>query len=236
VRFDDKQIPPGEEWYYEIDGRSHGPLSRTDLEELLSRSGETAAEVRIRQGADGPWTPFRSGSPTANTPRWQGSTSELGGPSADGAGQPGPQRSVAQAGRSGFHGFLHGHWDIVAAVGVWILLNVLFLLFWPQPYARERRYLAMLQGIVAEADQLRAKPASDREWQELGLRTQQTLAPIVRDLEKSANSSELVRQQLLWCARDLVPRIIGPQSKERNAQERRLKKYLESVASALARV
>jgi len=118
-------------------------------------------------------------------------------------------------------------------VGVWILLNVLFLLFWPQPYARERRYLETLQGIVAEADQLRAKPASEQEWQELARRTKQTLAPMVRDLEKSANSSELVRQQLLWCARDLAPRIIGPQTKEREGQQRRLKQYMESVAKAL---
>lgn len=233
MRFDDKQILPGEEWYYEIDGRSRGPLSRTDLEELLSRSGETAAEARIRQGADGQWTPFRSGSPTANAPRRQGSTSELSGPSAVGVGQSDPHRSVTRSGGSGFRGLLHGRRDIVAAVGVWVLLNVLFLLFWPQPYARERRYLATLQWIVAEADQLRAKPASDREWQELALRTQQTLAPIVRDLEKSANSSVLVRQQLLWCARDLAPRIIGPQSKERDGQERRLKQYLGSVAKAL---
>jgi hypothetical protein len=233
VRFDDKQIPSGEEWYYEIDGRSHGPLSRTDLEELLSRSGETAADVRIRQGMDGQWTPFRSGSPTANTPRWHGSASDLSGSSAEKVGQSGPRRSVTPAGRSGFRGFLHGHWDIAATVGVWILLNVLFLLFWPQPYARERRYLATLQGIVAEADRLRAKPASDREWQELALRTKQTLWPMVRDLEKSANSSELVRQQLRWCARDLAPRIIGPPSKERDEQERRLKQYLNSVAEAL---
>jgi hypothetical protein len=119
-------------------------------------------------------------------------------------------------------------------VGVWILLNVLFLLFWPQPYARERRYLATLQGIVGEADQLRAKPASDREWQELALRTRQSLAPMVRDLEKSANSSELVRQQLLWSARDLAPRIIGPPSKERDGQERRLKQYLGSVDTTLS--
>ncbi len=95
------------------------------------------------------------------------------------------------------------HWDVAAAIGVWILLNVLFLLFWPEPYARERRYLGTLQHVVAEVDRLRSSSASGKEWQELAKNLREKLAPIVRDLEKSANSSEPVRQQLLWCARDL---------------------------------
>ena len=34
-----KPIPPAEEWYYELDGHTHGPLSRADFEDLLNRSG-----------------------------------------------------------------------------------------------------------------------------------------------------------------------------------------------------
>ncbi len=58
----DAPIPPGEEWFYELDGRVHGPLSRADLDELLNGSGETALQVRVRHRTDGPWRPFRTAS------------------------------------------------------------------------------------------------------------------------------------------------------------------------------
>jgi len=235
VRFDDKQIPPGEEWYYEIDGRSHGPLPWSDLEDLLGRSGETAAEARIRQGAEGEWSPFRSGSSAAGTPWLAGTPSGLSAPPAARAGPSRAQESRSQGEAKGFDSLFHRNRDIAAAIGAWLVLNVLFLLFWPQPYARERRYLATLQGIVEEADQLRAKSASQQEWQQMLQRTQKTLAPMVQDLQKSASSSELPRQQLLWCARDLAPKIMGPPSKERDQHERRLKQYLQSVEGAVGR-
>ena len=57
----DEPIPAGEEWYYELDGRAHGPMRWSDLEEMLSRAGETASQVRVRKGADGLWSAFRSG-------------------------------------------------------------------------------------------------------------------------------------------------------------------------------
>lgn len=228
-------MTPGEEWYYEIDGRAHGPLAWSDLEDLLGRSGETAADVRIRKGTEGEWSPFRSGSSAAGTPWLAGTPSGLSAPPAARAGPSRTQGSRSQGEAKGFASFFHRNRDIAAAVGVWMLLNVLCLLFWPEPYARERRYLATLQGIIVEADQLRAKPASQQEWQQMVQRTQTTLAPMVQYLQKSASSSELPRQQLLWCARDLAPKIMGPQSKERDQQERRLKQYLQSVEGALGR-
>ena len=94
----------------------------------------------------------------------------------------------------GFKSLIVRHWDVAAAIGVWLLLNVLFLLFWPEPYAREQRYVETLQNIVAEVDRLRSSSASGKEWQELAKNSREKLAPIVRDLEKSASSSEPVRQ------------------------------------------
>jgi hypothetical protein len=227
VPFQDEQIPPGEEWYYEIDGRAHGPLTWSNLEDLLGRSGDTAAQVRIRKGADGEWTAFRSGSSKVGLPA-------VSAPGADAFVQSVGHRPLPRAKGSGFSAFFQGHRDIAAAAGVWILLNVLFLLYWPEPYARERRYLATLQSVVAEADQLRASGASDKEWQDLRKRAKDGLAPMIGDLQKSASSAELPRQQLLWCARDLAPKIMGPQTKEREENERRLKQYLESVNGAIS--
>jgi hypothetical protein len=220
----DVQIPPGEEWYYEFDGRPHGPLSRTDLDELLNHSGETASDVRVRQGADGAWRAFRARSPAAPA-----STSETR--QSSGASTLVPQESMPPSSVAP-RGSLLRHWDIGAAVGVWILLNAFFFC-WPDPYSHERQYLQTLRGIQAEAQELRAKLATDGEWRQFAERTNASLTPIVNDLKKSASSSEPVRQQLLWSARDLLPRMLGPQTKEREEHERRLKQYLDSAQREL---
>jgi hypothetical protein len=226
VSYKDETIPPGDEWYYEVDGRAHGPFRWSALEELLGCSGETAAEARIRKGKEGDWTPFRAAASTRST----GTTAVVVSPDRQANSSRVPQTRPA-----GLKPLIVRHWDVAAAIGVWILLNVLFLLFWPEPYARERRYLGTLQHVVAEVDRLRSSSASGKEWQELAKNSREKLAPIVRDLEKSANSSEPVRQQLLWSARDLAPKIIGPPDKERDERERRLKEYLESANRALGR-
>ena len=222
----DAPIPPGEEWYYELDSRQHGPLSRTDLEELLNHSGETASDVRVRQGADGVWRAFRERSPAA--PESRSGARQSSGASTVPVQEPTPPSSTAPGGS------MLRHWDIAAALGFWILLNVLFFC-WPDHYARERQYLQTLRGVEAEAQELRTKSATELEWHQFAERTTATLAPIVNDLKKSASSSEPVRQQLLWSAHDLIPRLLGPQTKEREEQERRLKQYLDSAQQELAK-
>jgi hypothetical protein len=222
----DTPIPPGEEWYYELDGRAHGPLSRADLEDLLNGSGETASQVRVRRGLNGPWHAFRIASSDV-----VGANSTSDGPSS---GQTtSVRRSVAPRAAHDFRGLMRAHWDIAAAVAAWVLLNVFYVAFWPQPYGRERRYLETLQAINAEVQELRARPASDGEWRELTERTRVALAPIVRDLKKSASASEPVRQQLLWAARDVIPHTLGPRTKERDDHDRRLKAYLDNARREL---
>jgi hypothetical protein len=226
VRFRDDDIPGGEEWYYELDGRAHGPMRWSDLEELLGRAGEAAAQIRVRQGADGPWSAFRSDAQATSTPT-------VGAQSAERVERSPAARPVVESKPGGIASFFGQHRDLLAVAGVWILLNVLFIWFWPAPYAKERGYLATLQDVVKEADQLRAEGASDKDWAGLAKRTKERLAPMIADLKKSASSSELPRQQLLWCARDLAPRIMGSQTKEREENELRLKQYLQSVEQAI---
>ena len=215
-------IPPGEEWYYEVDGRAHGPLSKAELDELLNGAGETASDVRVRQGTHGIWSAFQPASPTAN---YQVHPS----PATSPHDELGPQSSVARFQGRSVTGPSRHRWDIGVAFAGLILFNALFLTFWPEPYSRERRYLQALQTITTEAQAMRTKPASDAEWREFSERSKVTLAPIVSDLRKTASSSEPVRQRLLWSARDLIPRTLGPATKERDELEHRLKQYLESA-------
>ena len=56
---------------------------------------------------------------------------------------------------------------------------------------------------------------------------------MVSDLKKSASATEPIRQQLLWSARDLIPRTFGPRTKERDDVERRLKEYLDGAERQL---
>jgi hypothetical protein len=223
----DEPIPSGEEWYYELDGRAHGPMRWSDLEELLRSAGETAAQVRVRKGSDGTWSAFRSVGQAAPTP--------VVAPLAVRLAQSSAMRDVPHSWWGGGGRFLRQHRDVAAMVGAWILLNVLLFIFWPEPYAKERRYLATLQDIAREADQMRANGATDTEWAGLAKHTKERLAPMIAELQKSASSSELPRQQLLWCARDLAPRIMGTQTKERDENERRMKQYLQSVEQAVGR-
>lgn len=174
----DVRIPPGEEWYYELDGRSHGPLSRIDLDELLNCSGETASEARIRQGANGPWSPFQSDSSRPGITRAPASTPERTRESEQLVGHLPAQPPVSKTTVSESRGLLSRHWDVAAAIGAWVLLDVV-LLCWPQSYARERGYLKTLRAIEADVQDLRSKPTSDAEWRRLAERTRATLAPIV---------------------------------------------------------
>jgi hypothetical protein len=226
----DAPIPAGQEWYYELDGRSHGPISWADLEELLNRSGETALEVRVRQGAGGPWTQFRSDS-RAGAPA---ATSRLSGETQAPLGEASrPRQSYATTPRGVSRRLIH--WDIVAAIGVWVLLNVVYLSFWPQPHSSERRYLQTLRAIESEVQDRRSQPTSDAEWHQLTERSRVLLSPMVSDLKKSASASEPLKQQLLWSARDLIPRTIGPRTKERDDVEQRLKQYLDGAERELDR-
>jgi hypothetical protein len=227
------QIPPGEEWYYELDGRAHGPMSRSDLEELLNRAGETAAEVRVRRGAEGLWAPFRSPSLAAGASPTAASIAESRSSAADSRCPLGPQRSGSPLAADGFPGWVRAYWDVGVAMGLWILLNVSFFLFWPESHSRERRYLQALKAITVELQDLRGKPTSEAEWHQFAERTRASLNPIVSDLKKSANSSEPVKQQLLWSARDVIPHTLGPRTRERDEQEQRLKKYLDSAERQL---
>jgi hypothetical protein len=93
--------------------------------------------------------------------------------------------------------------------------------------------LEILKNIVAEADQMRARSASGKEWQELAKGSRQKLAPMVADLQKSASASELPRQRLLWCARDLASKIMGPATQERDQNERVLKQHLRSIEQTI---
>jgi hypothetical protein len=224
-----------DEWYYELDGRTHGPLREAKLRELLECSGETAREVRVRNGKEGDWTLFRS----ATDPR-QTRTSY-----SEDARQIEPHRtagpSVLHRGRLGeslkdrARALLLRHWDLAAGIAIWAMVNLAFVLFWPGSYAQERRDLETLKQMSVKVQELRAKQASDVEWREFRERALPKLQAMAKDLKSSASAAEPIRQHLLWAARDAMPKTLGPTDRERSEQDKLLARHLQNVEQELGR-
>jgi len=221
-----------DEWYYEIDGLAHGPLRRAELDEFLSPSGESALNIRIRQGRDGDWQPFRPSRPAEMSSSAVAlATDCFPGPDREAREDRPHQRAAWPTAPS--RGWFRQHADLSAGLGAWVLANVVLLLFWPQSYSRERRYLEILKQMDREAQELRIRDADGFAWEAFVIRSQATLAPMVKDLKKSANAYEPIRQHLLWAARDSMPKSFGPVNKQRQEQRDRLQQHLQMVETQL---
>jgi hypothetical protein len=238
----DANGPTESEWFYELDGRTHGPLSRAALDDLLERCGETAVEVRVRKGPEGPWLPYRghaavptqeSGAapcdPSASDPAaFRGTIPAKRNPGHS----PPSRRWPGIRGRKGIRVWKPKHPEIVAAIALWSLTNLVLLFFWPQPHGPERRAMLALQEIQTKINELVTKPGSDSEWNEFTEHSKGTLAPIVRDLQQ-AKTSEPVQLLLLSC-RDIVPKLGGRAGQGRQRSQWRLQRCLERANMILA--
>ena len=134
--------PLRNDWYYELDGRTHGPLGEAELHELLGRSGETALDVRHPRGSGrrvDPFRPlhFRGESVTAaEGPFETRSSAGIPGSTSDrlitaGGAVIGSGRLSSVALRP--HGSPRRDWGLAADQRVRAVLA-------KSPYARERRY------------------------------------------------------------------------------------------------
>lgn len=225
------RVQPSNRWYYQIDGRARGPLTLAALQELIASSGDTAFDVVVRQGDNATWVPFCSlpGMSRARGPatRW---ATEL---SATVSG-PIESPACARASRGTLGQLVHDHRDLVIALAVWLLINAVILVGWLEPYATERRYFATLRSLEAETTALQTHDVSPREWAALRVRVKETLAPIVQDLKMQASASEPVRQHLLCAARDQLPRLVGPRTREMEEPERLYKHHMSLVEQEFA--
>jgi len=222
----EQRMDTDQEWYYEFDGRAHGPLAWGELEELLARCGETAKEVRIRKGATGGWTPFlKPGASDASV-----SVDSIGAVVRRTKTLPRNSRRPKTLGEAWASSlmWLADNWVISAAVGIWLLTNAFLL--WPR-YVTERKCLVALEQIVAERQDLLAKPTSDRDWQDFADRSQKRLAVFVNTFHGSRHSD--VARPLLYVCRDVAPQILGPASRQRDRQERRLRFCIDDLQKAI---
>ena len=51
------------DWYYRLEDRERGPMTLTQLTDLVAASGEMAREIVVKHHADGAWVPYESVDP-----------------------------------------------------------------------------------------------------------------------------------------------------------------------------
>jgi hypothetical protein len=227
-----KPVQRPDEWYYQVDGKNHGPLMRAALEELIGSSGDTAEDVIVRHGDDGAWVPFFS-LPGA----FQSRGPVIRHDSIERKCTPAPIVSPAGARAPGhiLRQFIRDNCDLVVAVAFWLFINCAILVACSQSYSTERKYFATLRSLEMETKVLQARHASSEEWAALRAHVKQTLAPIVQDLKKRASATEPMRQHLLWAARDHFPKCVGPQTREMEELVRLYERHIQVVDEELAK-
>lgn len=216
---------PEDDWYYEIGGRVHGPLKLSDLTELLDKSGETASEVKFRQGTDGQWV-YRSPARTSPGTRRE---EPIGSFPHSGVARHSHSDSGRRAAGSWFS-WIFEHRAVALLILVWILMNV-GLIAWPS-HVRERNCIEVVRKVIAEAEQLRATTASEAQRREFTERSQRALEPIVKELKESEPSD--TTQLLLWAARDAVPRLFQSETAATLKQEQQLRQVLDDLDRVLS--
>jgi hypothetical protein len=212
------EAPAVDAWHYRLGAAEHGPIGWDELTDLLSHSGEVAREALIRRHDQPDWTPF---SAPADTDKDHGSAGVANTTSPNES----PAKPISAAtNRSGprpkLSELVQQNRLFVAGAVVWLLGNATAWFWYSDPYSLERRYLADLERIVDETHTMQSERIEMAEWKSFRQRSQASLADVVRQLKSSAVPSKPARQQLLWAARDEIPRILAPDRRSSDADKK----------------
>jgi hypothetical protein len=208
-----KEIAP-DEWFYKLDDRERGPIELEELASLADVSGETAREIVVRRRGEETWIPLdalrapvqdqqslETGSNSAHSTvstdrvvrtsvRWQGTA-------------PAPSRGAR------FLAFLRRNVDLIGSVLVLVGLNAILYATVKPPLSEEHRYFDTMRALRGEVETLQLRKASADDWNAFRIRSEETLNPIVKELERTANADRPIRQHLLWAGRDNLRELIA---------------------------
>ncbi|MGE4004085.1 MAG: DUF4339 domain-containing protein, partial [Planctomycetaceae bacterium] len=73
---------------------------------------------------------------------------------------------------------------------------------------RQQRQAASLSQLALELRALRAASADDAAWTQFGLRVRRHLDELIPELEQAARAGDRASIDLLWAARDYLPRML----------------------------
>jgi hypothetical protein len=225
---------PPDVWFYRWDEKVYGPVTWNELSDLFSHSNEVAKQARIRREDRQEWIEFTNSQLLVNRASANSPPRDcLAGVQILSSARRSPRAASALRLTGRLESLVFGRGIIAAAIALWISLNAGALYFLSDPYANERRCLADLHEIVDEARSLQAREASIADWKDFRKRANESLAGMVKKLKKTAGPFKPLHQQLLWAARDEVPRILGPKSRETEKRQGELEAHLGSVERAI---
>jgi hypothetical protein len=227
------------DWYYRIGERERGPLTLVQLTELVASSGDVAREIEVRHYPDGEWVPYESIDATT-AKRLRDDRSDWKPPRvADARGQDAgrsgavPSSSTFSARKTSFHERLRLDWPIAAGVLVLAVVNVVLWIVL-DPYRRtERKYFETLANAAQKAHDARAQGINGTARGRMAAAVVQSIKPIVDDLKQTANSSDPVRQHLLWAAKDQLPKLFSADGKELDECERIFQRHMYEAGRRL---
>lgn len=98
----------------------------------------------------------------------------------------------------------------IAGITIWLGGNAwaIYDLCFGDAFAVERRYAATLNKAFADRNELAKRNASNDEWDAFRAQTNAELAPMLKDLEKTADLDHPARQHLLFAVRDALPPLL----------------------------
>lgn len=208
------------DWYYRIGERERGPLTLSQLKELVASSGEVARDIVVRHHAEGEWVPYESiDAVTAKRLRDDRTDSkpprvavsrdhDAGSTTADPSSSPLPARKTSLRER------VRLDWQIAAGIVVWAVVNLALWMFLDPYHSTEHKYYETLAAAAKKAHDARTQGLDAAERGRMAASVVQSIKPIVEDLKRTANSSDPIRQHLLWAAKDQLPKLFSANGKE----------------------
>jgi hypothetical protein len=202
------------EWYYSLGGRTHGPTRLEVIRELVSCSADLVADVVVRKGRQGNWTPYRTLDPEANRGRLELAADSALGCSGATTKQLSSSRQSDAIGttlRSGrtWGERVRSQWDILLIGVVWLVFNSILVGDWYFANKADLRYFRALAAAADKARDARVRNLSAADRARLAVEVQRDVQPIVDDLRRSASVDRPIRQHLLWAARDHLGKLFS---------------------------
>jgi hypothetical protein len=202
------------DWYYRLGERERGPMTLTQLTDLVASSGDLAREIMVKQHADGEWIPYEAIDATTSR-RLHGDRASRPAPESDtprGDVAPSAAPTLFQR-RQSLRERFRGEWPIVVGVVAWAGINLAMWIVLDPFHRTERNYFDKLTKAAQQARDARAKGLDDASRGRIAAAVIQQMKPVVEELKQSASASEPIRQHLLWAAKDQLPRLFSADGK-----------------------
>jgi hypothetical protein len=206
------------DWYYRLEDRERGPMTLSQLTDLVAASGEMAREIVVKHHADGAWVPYESvDAETAK--RLHTERGAIPATAAAAAVRNDlPQVAIARGvsapskPRRSLREIVPAYRLLLGGVAVWLCFN-LALWYALDPLRRtEQGYFQTVSDAAQKARDARKLDGAERG--RIAASVTKQVKPIVDALKKTANASDPIQQHLLWAAKDQLPKLFSADGKE----------------------